>query len=57
MYEYKRNNAEKQNTTYCYIFGWKILNFFCQKVDGPGFTLGGTLLGTHKVKKFNLHLT
>ena len=31
--------------------------FFGQKVDGPGFALGGTLLGTHKVQKCNLHLT
>ena len=32
-------------------------SFLWQKVDGPGFALGETLLGDHKVKKMNLHLT
>ena len=33
------------------------LSFFGQKVDGPGFALGGTLLGTHKVPTPHLKLT
>ena len=32
-------------------------NNFGQNVDGLGFALGLTLLGTHKVQKFKLHLT
>ena len=28
-----------------------------QKVNGPGFALGKTLLGAHKVENYNLHLT
>ena len=35
----------------------KFLSFLCQKVNRPGFALGETLLGTHKVQKLNLHLT
>ena len=27
----------------------KILSFLWQKVNGPGFALGNTLLGAHKV--------
>ena len=27
------------------------LSYFAQKVNGPGFALGWTLLGTHKVEK------
>ena len=27
------------------------LSFLWQKVDGPGFALGETLFGTHKVQK------
>ena len=34
-----------------------ILSYLWQKVDRPGFALGETLLGTHKVQKSNLHLT
>ena len=33
------------------------LSFLWQKVNGLGFALGETLWGTHKVQKFNLHLT
>ena len=33
------------------------LSFLWQKVNGPGFALGETLLGPHKVQKLNLHLT
>ena len=28
-----------------------VQSYFAQKVNGPGFTLGWTLLGTHKVEK------
>ena len=34
-----------------------IRSFYWQKVNGPGFALGWTLLGTHKVQKLDLHLT
>ena len=33
------------------------LSYFAQKVNRLGFALGWTLLGTHKVEKWNLHLT
>ena len=39
------------------IFHLKILSFFSQKVNGPGFALGETILGTQKIQKFNLHFT
>ena len=35
----------------------KFSKFFMAKIDEPGFALGKTLLGAHKVQKNNLHLT
>ena len=35
----------------------RILSFWYQKVDGPGFALGFVFWGTHKVQKPTPHLT